>query len=279
MFRKLQEISRRPEPFEICTVADLWTDEHISKRMLEMHLDPESGLASRKKEFVERSADWIADRAGVGEGMRICDFGCGPGLYAARWAERGALVTGVDFSPRSIDYARTAAAQKGLEIEYQLQNYLDFSSDTRFDLMTMIFVDLCALSPEQREVVYGRFRDHLEDDGVAILDVLSLNHYETVEEASSYEFCEGGGFWSPVAHYVFLNVFKYAREKLLLYKNSVVEERRTRVVYNWLQCFSMEMLESEMRECGLQVEDRYSDLAGAPFDAKSPEMAVVVRKL
>ena len=279
MFGKLREISRRPEPFECYTAAELWANEHVSKRMLELHLDPESGLASRKKEFVDRSADWIADRAGVGEGTRICDFGCGPGLYATRWAERGALVTGVDFSPRSIDYARKAAAQKGLSIDYVLRNYLEFSPDKGFDLMTMIFVDLCALSPEQRGVIYGKFRDHLEEGGAAILDVLSLNHYESVEEGSSYEYCEGDGFWSPDAHYVFLNVFKYEREKLVLYKHSVIEESRSRVVYNWLQCFSRESLEAELRESGLGVEDYYSDVAGAPFDAESPEMAAVVKRL
>ena len=50
------------------------------------------------------------------EGKRVIDFGCGPGLYATRLAQKGAFVTGIDFSENSINYARTAAMEKGLSI-------------------------------------------------------------------------------------------------------------------------------------------------------------------
>ena len=34
MFRRLEEINRRPVPFGHYTAADLWTDEHTSSQML-----------------------------------------------------------------------------------------------------------------------------------------------------------------------------------------------------------------------------------------------------
>ena len=279
MFTELQEIHRRPKPFEVCTVADLWTDEHISKKMLELHLDPHSAQASRTEEFVDKSAAWIAARGGVGEGTRICDFGCGPGLYTTRWAEMGAAVTGVDFSPRSIEHARNASEQQGLSVDYILQNYLEFSSNKKFDLITMIFVDLCALGPDQRAVMFRKFHDHLEDGGVAVLDVLSLVHFDAVSETSDFEFFARDGFWSPDPCFVFLNAFKYEQEKVLLYKHTVIEENRTRVIYNWLQCFSLESLHAEMESCGLRIDGYYSDVAGTPFDPASGEFAVVASKL
>ena len=39
MFRELEKINQRPEPFEFYTAADLWTDEHTSKQMLACHLN------------------------------------------------------------------------------------------------------------------------------------------------------------------------------------------------------------------------------------------------
>jgi SAM-dependent methyltransferase len=50
-------------------------------------------------------------------GRRVLDFACGPGVTSAWLAQRGAIVTGIDISPASIDTARRLAAQTGLAIE------------------------------------------------------------------------------------------------------------------------------------------------------------------
>ena len=62
MFRELLEINRRPAPFEVGSPAELWTDEHVSSRMLELHLDGSLDVASRKTETIARSVDWMAGR-------------------------------------------------------------------------------------------------------------------------------------------------------------------------------------------------------------------------
>ena len=65
---------------------------------------------------------------------------------------------------------------------------------------------------------------------------------------------------------------------MALDKYTIIEANRTRVVYNWLQYFSPEGLEGEFAECGFKVNERYSDVAGSPFDQKADEFAVVARK-
>jgi 2-polyprenyl-3-methyl-5-hydroxy-6-metoxy-1,4-benzoquinol methylase len=124
MFEKLSKINTRPEPFEFYTAAELWTDEHTSQKMLEYHLNEEIDLSSRNKKFIERSAAWIISQFGLGPAASVADFGCGPGLYTTLFAETGADVTRIDFSARSIDYARETAEQNELRIEYVQKNYL-----------------------------------------------------------------------------------------------------------------------------------------------------------
>jgi 2-polyprenyl-3-methyl-5-hydroxy-6-metoxy-1,4-benzoquinol methylase len=113
MFEELEKINTRPEPFEFYTSSDLWTDEHTSEQMLRFHLNENIDVSSRNVEFINRSVEWIASRFKVGEGFKIADFGCGPGLYTTRLARRQADLTGIDFSKSSIQYAQEAANKEG----------------------------------------------------------------------------------------------------------------------------------------------------------------------
>ena len=197
IFVQLEEISSRPEPFEFYTAADLWTEEHTSEQMLAYHLNTEVDVSSRRGEFIDQSVEWIASHFGVGPGARIADFGCGPGLYANRLAQLGASMTGIDFSKRSIEHARGVAVDAVLTIEYVNQNYLDFETQDRFDLILMIMCDFCALSPSQRMVMLRKFHSLLLPGGAVLLDVYSLNAFKQREEATSYGMNLLDGFWSP----------------------------------------------------------------------------------
>ena len=153
MFKELEKINSRPEPFEFYTPEQLWTDEYTSKQMLSYHLNENVDLSSRNANFIDKSVEWIASYFNVGKGTKIADFGCGPGLYTTKLARLKADVTGIDFSENSIGYARDIATKEGLKINYVNQNYLEFQTDERFDLITMIMCDFCVLSPGQRKLL------------------------------------------------------------------------------------------------------------------------------
>jgi 2-polyprenyl-3-methyl-5-hydroxy-6-metoxy-1,4-benzoquinol methylase len=275
MFEELSEINSRPKPFEFYTASELWTDEHTSEQMLNYHLNPDVDLSSRNRAFIDRSADWIASRFALAPGKQVADFGCGPGLYATRLSRTGAEVTGIDFSGRSIRHAQEAAVEEGLTIRYVNQDYLEFSTADRYDLILMIMCDFCALSPDQRLTMLEKFNSLLKPDGSVLLDVYSLKAFDQREEAATYEKNQLHGFWSPDEYYGFLSTFKYEAEKVVLDKYTLIEDSRTRTVYNWLQHFSPKMLEEEFSACGFTVEKIYSDVAGTAFDSASTEFAIV----
>ena len=147
MFNNLKAINERPKPFQYYTAAELWTDEHTSKKMLDYHLNEEIDVSSRNARFINRSVSWIIEKFNLNNKSNVLDFGCGPGLYTSRFAERGINVTGVDFSKRSIKYAAQIASSKNLKVNYINKNYLEYETQDRFDLITMIMCDFCALSP------------------------------------------------------------------------------------------------------------------------------------
>ncbi|MDH4240062.1 MAG: class I SAM-dependent methyltransferase [Phycisphaerae bacterium] len=279
MFDELEDINRRPEPFEFYTADDLWTDEHTSEQMLKFHLKEDIDVSSRKAAFIERSVEWIASAFKIVAGTKIADFGCGPGLYTTRLARMQADVTGIDFSKRSIEYAREVATKEGLSIRYVNQNYLEYETNERFDLVLMIMCDYCALSPAQRKVMLGKFHAFLKDGGKGLLDVYSLNAFEQREEKALYEANLLDGFWSADKYYGFANTFKYEKEKLVVDKYTIIETGRRRTIYNWFQHLSPETLEREFAASGFVIEKKFCDVAGTPFDSKANEFAVVARKV
>lgn len=275
LYEDLQRAASRPRPFEFYTADVLWTDEHISERMLEYHLNPDVGLASRRHDFIDRSAEWIARRFALGAGVSVADFGCGPGLYTSRLARSGAAVTGIDFSRRSVDHARAEAGRMGLDVDYVLADYLKFDTDARFDLTLMIFCDICALSPAQRAVLLGKFRRLMRPGGAVLLDVSSLAAFAKWKEIDVFERRMMNGFWSAADYVGFRFSFKYADERVTLDKYVIVERTRSWEVYNWLQYFSVETLRQEMEAAGLRIVEVLSDVAGNPYSESADQFAVV----
>jgi 2-polyprenyl-3-methyl-5-hydroxy-6-metoxy-1,4-benzoquinol methylase len=147
MYSFLVEQNTRPTPFSAYTAEELWTDPHVAQQMLAYHLDPEQDVASRNHRFIERSVGWLNRTFHLAQGKRVLDLGCGPGLYANGLATSGAEVTGVDFSQHSLAHARATAERGKLEVEFVEGNYLDLEVRGLYDLVLLIYGDICALSP------------------------------------------------------------------------------------------------------------------------------------
>lgn len=92
--------SEKPEVYTAST-SKFWDDEHISKGMLEAHLNPEWDAATRNHNFVTKSVEWIASIASPVTYPELLDLGCGPGIYAEKFYISGHHVTGMDYSKRS----------------------------------------------------------------------------------------------------------------------------------------------------------------------------------
>jgi len=278
MFNELEKINIRPKPFEFYTADQLWTDEHTSKKMLSYHLNSDIDISSRNHTFIDKSVQWMVSHFNIGEGTKIADFGCGPGLYSLRIARQNANVTGIDFSPRSIEFAQGATEKEKLSINFINQNYLKFETHEHFHLIIMIMCDFCALSPSQRKKMLSTFHKILLSSGSLLLDVYSLLAFKQREELAMYALNLLDGFWSPHKYYGFLNTFKYENEKVILDKYTIIEPKGTRVVYNWLQYYSPAELERELAESGFIIEEYYFDVAGSPFNPQGKEFAIVAKK-
>jgi len=275
MFNELTELSKKPELFSVYTAEQLWTKPHLAKQMLAAHLSQETPMASRPLAAVERVVAWLDNTFGL-SGKSICDLGCGPGLYTEKYALHGATVHGLDFSTNSIQYARQSAVDKQLDITYQVANYLSVPLPVKQDLITLIYCDLCALSPTQRQQLYKQIRQSLRPEGRFVFDVFSLKALDGFTEHHSYGRNYMHGFWSDNPYYTFHNAFYYRSDHASLDHFTVVEADQSWDVYNWMQYFSHDTIRRELEENGFDVVDMVN---GFDSDERSESSFGVIAKL
>ncbi len=227
----------KPELYEEGN-AIMWTDEHISKQLLRVHLNPEVDLASRKAESIKRTVDWILSNV-AGNQLQILDLGCGPGLYSEQMAEKGHHVSGVDYSWNSINHARESAKKKKLDITYLNENYLKLElEENSFDLVILIFTDFGPLLPDERKQLLETVKKVLKPGGVFIFDVLNDKNIENKVTPKSWE-TSNQGFWKNESYLALSESYIYEDEKVILYQHLILDEQDNLQVYRfWTHCFS-----------------------------------------
>lgn len=152
------------------------------------------------------------------------------------------MVTGVDFSKNSIDYAKQEAKQKGLNITYLHQNYLELDvPENHFDLATLIYCDLGPLLPSEREQLLANIRRALKPGGILIFDVLNDKNLEGKVSPKSWEISEKG-FWRESPYLALSESLLYKKEKVILSQHIIVEENKSDVYRFWTHFFSHENL-------------------------------------
>ena len=276
MYSDLDDFNREPEPFSRYTTDMLWTDPWIAQQMLKVHLDQSTDLASRKSQTIDDIVGWFDRKIGL-PGKKVCDLGCGPGLYARRMAARGARVIGVDFSAVSLDYARSEAAAHDLDIEYRSADYLIDDLPDEQDVVSLIWCDFCTLPREKRRTLLQRIKGMLKSGGTFVFDVSTTQQFEKRREIMTYGRRPMGDFWSPDDHFGFQTTFLYDQDKIALDRYLIVAPERRFEIFNWMQYFDPETISSEVHEAGLAVEDVLDVMTGEPWTPEAGEIAVVSR--
>ncbi len=276
MYEKLLSYLKGKPPLYAPSTAPFWDDEHISKQMLAAHLSDDTDAASRRCATINASVEWIASLFPPTKGhTKLLDLGCGPGLYAERFARAGYGVTGVDLSRRSIAYARESAAKNGLTIDYQCTNYLDISFDGQFDVVTLIYCDFGVLSPGDRAKLLSLIKKALKPGGALILDGWSPRYLSHYAEGRAYSYQESG-FWSDRPHACLESQILYPDTNNYLDQYIVITADKCEQINTWNQIFTEDSLRRELQSAGFSAAF-YDDVTGKPWTDTAETICAVAR--
>lgn len=181
-----------------------WDDPEFSERMLLVHLDPTTDMASRNPEMIDKHVAWLNQR--LKPGSRVLDIGCGPGLYSHELARLGHTPVGFDFAPAPLKWARAKATAENLDCTFHhldltnLPDGLPEKLGGSFDAVTFWFGEFHSFPPEAVQDFLPRLHRCLKPGGQFILEYQPDDIF-VKEESSDWStqeksvFCDRPHLW------------------------------------------------------------------------------------
>lgn len=229
-------------------------------------------LALGRPEQTRQQVEFIVDKLALKPGAAILDLACGRGRVAVELARLGFCVTGLDLSPRSLELAREAAHDAGVDIEFVRRDMRQLDAEESFDAVINVWTSFGYFEREEDHrraldavaralVPRGRFlidtinpmtlarrfqeRDWREfDDGTIMLEQRSYDHLSG-RTAATWTFVRTDGSRKELRHV--------------------------------LRAYTAAELVALLERAGLQLEDAWGGFQGAGL-GEGPRTILLARK-
>ena len=207
-----------------------WNDPEFSRRVLSVHLDPGTHMASRAPAVIAEHVAWLlelmsAEPVPDGRPRHLLDLGCGPGLYALPLARAGLHVTGIDFSPAAVAHANQTAAAAGLDTVKILEADLTAlpadlpAALAPVDVVTFWFGEFASFPPDQAAAMLTALAPAVAPDGLLVLEYQPWDLFPQ----------DSGTSWSVAENSVFAD-----GPHLWLQEWSWDEDARAEITVHWI---------------------------------------------
>jgi SAM-dependent methyltransferase len=219
--------------------------------------------------FIERVA--LSSRA-----SRVLDLGCGPGFYARMLAEHGHDVTGIDFSPASIDYAREQAAARSLSCRFELGDVRSAEYGDGYDLVTLLYGELNLFERHEAIALLKRCVASLAPGGMLLLEVHGYDAVRNRGQAAPRWQVVPSGLFSDEPHLRCDQGFWSEAGSIASGRHWIVDAASSEVtMYGWsMLAYDDAAYESLLADAGLRIEARFDSLTGDPDAGDFPVLLV-----
>lgn len=176
-----------------------WHEPGFSARMLREHLSQGHDLASRRSAKIDAQVEWL-DRELLPPHSSVLDLGCGPGFYSLRLAALGHRCVGIDFSPSSIEYARSEATAASLDCTYRLEDLKEADFGSGFDAALLLYGEFNTFPRHEAERLLAKAREALEPGGCLVLEVQTEEQVRLLGSATPSWYASERGLFADEPH-------------------------------------------------------------------------------
>ena len=218
-------------------------------------------------------AQYVKDIAGLGEGDKILDAGCGLGRISVELAALGLDVTGVDIIQSELDAARESAEAEGVPLTLINHDLRSFQAREQFDCAINLYTSFgyCATIEEDMKILKN-IADSVKTGGTLIMECTSRETaimYFTAGE----EFERAG--YKVVTHFEVVGAWEGLRSQWTLYPL----ESKQAIDHTFIQrLYPATFLRDKLIDFGYSKVNIYGDFDKSPYNEHARTMLIIGKK-
>lgn len=218
-------------------------------------------------------AQYVKDIAGLGEGDKILDAGCGLGRISVELAALGLDVTGVDIIQSELDAARESAEAEGVPLTLINHDLRSFQAREQFDCAINLYTSFgyCATIEEDMKILKN-IADSVKTGGTFIMECTSRETaimYFTAGE----EFERAG--YKVVTHFEVVGAWEGLRSQWTLYPL----ESKQAINHTFIQrLYPATFLRDKLIDFGYSKVNIYGDFDKSPYNEHARTMLIIGKK-
>ena len=218
-------------------------------------------------------AQYVKDIAGLGEGAKILDAGCGLGRISVELAALGLDVTGVDIIQSELDAARESAEAEGVPLTLINHDLRSFQAREQFDCAINLYTSFgyCATIEEDMKILKN-IADSVKTGGTFIMECTSRETaimYFTAGE----EFERAG--YKVVTHFEVVGAWEGLRSQWTLYPL----ESKQAIDHTFIQrLYPATFLRDKLIDFGYSKVNIYGDFDKSPYNEHARTMLIIGKK-
>jgi len=201
---------------------------------------------------IEQIVDLIEKVCELKTGALILDLGCAGGDQVKVFARKGYHVTGIDYVPTLIDYARETFEKEALPGEFIVDDMRNIDYAGRFDLIIMLSGVFCYLDDTGNKEFLAKIRRALKPGGKAFIDYMPIERYVVSGRKKDWREIKGG--YSLSEEWVDVPTSTYrSRHTHIFLDGRVIDSAEDGCASEILRCYGAREIENLAESVGFSV--------------------------
>ena len=220
-------------------------------------------------------AEYVKKIAGLKEGDKVLDAGCGVGRISVELAALGLKVTGVDIIKSELDAARDSAEGEGVPLELIKADLRTFHQPEQYDCAVNLYTSFGYCDTVEEDLtILKNIAESVKDGGTFIMECTS-------RETAIMYFTKGEEFeragYNVKTDFGVIGDWEGLRSHWTLYglgknKGQVIDHEFIQRLYSAVE------LRDFLKTVGFKKVNVYGDFDFSPYDEKARTMIIVAKK-
>ncbi|MEO0143488.1 MAG: class I SAM-dependent methyltransferase [candidate division WOR-3 bacterium] len=222
------------------------------------------------EERTNKEVEFLTKELELNSPMKILDLACGYGRHANRLAELGHNVTGVDINSDFLEIAKNEAKEKGLSVEYIMEDMRKISFYEEFDRVLLLFTSFGYFEDNENFLVLKNVANALKPNGLFCFDILNRDTF--LKNFPPYIVEEKGND-------LMIDRITFDSTTGRIYNRRIyIRDGKRKDAPFFVRLYNPTEIKELLKRVGLSIQKIYADFDSKPFTSESKRIVIIALK-